>query len=201
VEVTPAAVFRTNAGVSGVDACSHWRRAQSARAGGPRGRADRAKSTSRRTYCARNLVVSEFSPAAQSLETSGFCRSDAVTTQPPPGPPVPSSGRCAKCLKGGTGRAPHRAPQAEPGADCPFALAVRSETMRPRLVRFCCVNRRARISPCSAGADCGDSFPSQELMRSSSQRRRNLSVRETDFHSRGTPACESREKPGTALRG
>jgi len=25
-------------------------------------------------------------------------------------------------------------------------------------------------------------------------------VRETDFHSRGTPACESREKPGTALR-
>ncbi len=46
-------------------------------------------------YCARNFVVSEFSPAAQSLETSGFCRSDAVTTQPPPGPPAPSSGRCA----------------------------------------------------------------------------------------------------------
>ena len=51
---------------------------QSARAGGPRGRADRAKSTSRRTYCARNFAVSEFSPAAQSLETSGFCRSDAL---------------------------------------------------------------------------------------------------------------------------
>ncbi len=42
----------------------------------------------------------------------------------------------------------------------------RSETMRPRLVRFCCVKRRARIPPCSAGADCGDSFPGQELMRS-----------------------------------
>ena len=37
--------------------------------------------------------MSEFSPAAQSLETSGFCRSDAVKTQPPPGPPAPSSGR------------------------------------------------------------------------------------------------------------
>jgi len=39
--------------------------------------------------------VSEFSPAAQSLETSGFCRSDAVTNQPPSGPPAPSSGRSA----------------------------------------------------------------------------------------------------------
>ena len=104
---------------------------QSARAGGPRGRADRAKSTSRRTYCARNLVVSEFSPAAQSLETSGYCRSGAVTTQPRPGPPAPSSGRCAKCLKGGTGRAPHRAPQAEPGADCPFVLAVAARQCDP----------------------------------------------------------------------
>ena len=42
----------------------------------------------------------------------------------------------------------------------------RSETMRPRLVRFWCVKRRARSPPCSAGADCGDSFPGQELMRS-----------------------------------
>jgi hypothetical protein len=123
---------------------------QSARAGGPRGRADRAKSTSRRTYGARNFPVSEFSPAAQSLETSGFCRSDAVTSQPPPGPPAPSSGRCADCLKGGTGRAPHRAPQAEPGADCPVRSRCRSETMRPRLVRLWCVQRRARIPPCSA---------------------------------------------------
>jgi hypothetical protein len=116
------------------DASSHWGRAperQSARAGGPRGRADRAKSTSRRTYCARNFVVSEFSPAAQSLETSGYCRSGAVTTQPPSGPPAPSSGRCAKCLKGGTGRAPHRAPQAEPGADCPFVLAVAARQCDP----------------------------------------------------------------------
>jgi len=72
---------------------------QSARAGGPLGRADRAKSTGRRTYCARNFAVSEFSPAAQPLETSGFCRSDAVTTQPPPGLLAPSSGRCANALE------------------------------------------------------------------------------------------------------
>jgi len=153
-----------------LDASSHWRRAperQSARAGGPRGRADRAKSTSRRTYCARNFAVSEFSPAAQSLETSGFCRSDAVTTQPPPGPPAPSSGRCANAL------------EVEPAE----RHTERHKPNPARTVRS--------LSP----------FPGQELMRSSSQRRRNLSVRETDFQSRGTPACESREKAGTALRG
>ncbi len=165
---------------------------QSARAGGPRGRADRAKSTSRRTYCARNFAVSEFSPAAQSLEASGFCRSDAVNDPAAAGPSGAQLGPMRQCLRGGTGRAPRRAPQAEPGAHCPFALAVaarqcdvrsrcRSETMRPRLVRFWCVKRRGRSPPCSAGADCGDSFPGQELMRSSSQRRRNLSVRENRF--------------------
>jgi hypothetical protein len=84
-----------------------------------------------------------------------------------------------------------REPQQAPGADCPFALAVRGETMRPRLVRFCCVKRLGRIPPCSAGADCGDSFPGQELMRSSSQRRRNLSVRETDFTAAGVGCINS----------
>ncbi len=38
------------------------------------------------TYCARNFVVSEFSPAAQPLETSGFCRSDAVNDPAAAGP-------------------------------------------------------------------------------------------------------------------
>jgi hypothetical protein len=109
--------------------------------------------------------VSELSPAAQSLETSEFCRSDAVTTQPPPGPPAPSSGRCANASK--VEPAERHAERHKPNPARTvrsFSLSQRDDATR--LVRFCCAKRWARSPPCSAGADCGDSFPGQELMRS-----------------------------------
>ena len=156
---------------------------QSARAGGPRGRADRAKSASRRTYRASNSVVRESQLGRIIAGTGQVLRSDAVTTQPPPGPPAPSSGRCANASE--VEPAERHTERHKPNpARTVRSLSLSQRDNATRLVRFCCVKRRARSPPCSAGADCGDSFPGQELMRSSSQRRRNLSVRETDFHSR-----------------
>jgi hypothetical protein len=112
---------------------------QSASAGGPRGRADRAKSTSRRTYGARNFVVSEFSPAAQIAGNERVLPLGCGNEPAAAGSSGAQLGPMRECLKGGTRRAPHRAPQAEPGADCPFALAVVARQCDPRLVRFCCV--------------------------------------------------------------
>jgi len=75
-------------------------------AGGPRGRADRAESTSRRAYRASNSVVSEFQLGRIIAGTEKVLRSDAVTIPRPPRPPTLRSGRCADCLRRGTGRAP-----------------------------------------------------------------------------------------------
>jgi hypothetical protein len=60
--------------------------------------------------------------------TEEVLRSDAVTIPPPPRPPTLSSGRCADCLRRGTGRAPRRAPQAESNAYSPLRC---SPTRRP----------------------------------------------------------------------
>jgi hypothetical protein len=112
-------------------AFTHWRPSATApehQAGGPRGRADRAKSTSRRTYRASDSAVSEFRLGRITAGNEQVLRPDAVTIAPPPRPPTLSSSRCADCLRRGTGRAPRRAPQAESNVYSPWRC---SPTRRP----------------------------------------------------------------------
>jgi hypothetical protein len=123
------------------DAFTHWRPSATAperQAGGPRGRAERAKSTSRRTYRASNSVVSESQLGRIIAGTEQVLRLDAVTIPPPPRPPTLSSGRRADCLRRGTGRAPRRAPQAESNVYSPSRC---SPTRRPANAESAAVDR------------------------------------------------------------
>jgi hypothetical protein len=72
--------------------------------------------------------VSESQLGRITAGTEHVLRSDAVTIPPPRRPPTLSSGRCADCLRRGTGRAPRRAPRAESNVYSPRRC---SPTRRP----------------------------------------------------------------------